>query len=181
MTTAALILAVVALLLALLAWMRASSLSARLETVERDAARRAENLGEQAGAQIETLKQLVAVLAEGGRLSREQVLEGRLWAEVAPRAGVELVQRGGVRLVDVRTKGETATGIIPGALLIPVDELEARLAELPRDGLPTLVYCAGGSRSAAACEFLAQQGYSNLMNLEGGFGAWQGPRQRPVG
>jgi rhodanese-related sulfurtransferase len=42
-----------------------------------------------------------------------------------------------------------------------------------------LIYCAGGGRSAAACEFLASKGYTNLHNLEGGFGAWQGPRARP--
>jgi len=84
-----------------------------------------------------------------------------------------------VRVVDVRTPQETAAGMIPGALRIPVDEIEQRMKELPRDGRRTLVYCAGGSRSAAACEFLSRQGYEELYNLEGGFQSWSGPRAKP--
>lgn len=178
MLSTALILASLALLVALAAWLRASSVKERLDS-GRDDARRGEHAGQDAGAQLETLKQLVAVLAAGGKLTREQVLEGRLWCDVSPAEGARLVERGTLRIVDVRTPGEVAQGIIPGALCIPVDALQARLGELPRDGQPTLVYCAGGVRSAAACEFLAQQGYAQLLNLEGGFSAWPGPRARP--
>ena len=41
-------------------------------------------------------------------------------------------------MLDVRTSAETAGGVIPGAILIPVDELEARVRELPKDGRATL-------------------------------------------
>ena len=179
MEIAALVVAALALLIALAAWAKAGASGARIAEAERDAKRRAENVGEESKRELETLKQLVAVLADGGKLTREQVLEGRLWSDLGPSDGLKLVQQGDVRLVDVRTPAETAGGIIPGALLIPVDQLEARLRELPKDGKRTLVYCAAGGRSAAACEFLASQGYTNLFNLEGGFGAWQGPRARP--
>jgi len=63
-------------------------------------------------------------------------------------------------------------------LLIPVQELPERLSDLPRDGRKTLVYCAGGGRSAAACEMLTREGYANLHNLTGGIGAWGGPIER---
>lgn len=168
-----------ALVVALMALGKASAAGGAAGDAEREARRRADNAGEEARREIETLRQLLAVVASGGRLSRDQVLEGRLWSDVSPSEGKRLFEAGGLRLVDVRTPGETSGGIIPGALLIPVDELEARLRELPRDGAPTLIYCASGGRSAAACEFLSQQGFTNLSNLEGGFGAWPGPRARP--
>jgi hydroxyacylglutathione hydrolase len=72
-----------------------------------------------------------------------------------------------------------AAGIIPGAILIPIDEIETRMKEIPRDGRTTLVYCASGGRSAAACEFLSRAGWGELMNLEGGFSAWNGPKATP--
>lgn len=178
MPIAAIAIAVLALLAALVALGRAAAVKARLEEAERDARRRFDAVGEEAKRELATLKQLVAVLADGGALSGAQVLEGRLWSEVSPPDGAKLVQAGNLRIVDVRTPQETAGGIIPSALLIPIDELEARMGELARDGRTTLVYCAGGGRSAAACEFLASKGYTNLHNLEGGFGAWQGPRAR---
>ena len=79
----------------------------------------------------------------------------------------------------MRTPGEVAAGKIPGALHIPIDDLEARRAEIARDDRTKLVYCAGGGRSAAACEFLSSQGWTNLLNLEGGFQSWTGPVERP--
>jgi len=179
MTIAAIVLAALALLVALVALAKSGGWSARVDEVERESRRRAENAGEEGKRELETLKQLVAVLAEGGKLTREQVIEGRMWSDVSPQNGLKLVQSAAPRIVDVRTPQETAGGIIPGALLIPIDDLEARIKELPRDGKTTLVYCAGGGRSAAACEFLSQQGYTNLLNLEGGFGSWQGARAKP--
>ena len=179
MEIAALAAAGVALLVALIALARVANAAARSEELERDLRRRAENSLDESRREVETLKKVVAVLAEGGKLSREQVLEGRLWSDVSPDQGRRLFEGGELRLVDVRTPQETAGGVIPGALLIPVDDLEARIRELPRDGKRTLVYCAGGGRSAAACEFLTQQGYANLLNLEGGFSSWSGPRVRP--
>ena len=172
-------LAALALVVALVAFVKANGFAARVDEVERDARRRAENAVEETKRELETMKQLVAVLAEGGKLSREQVLEGRMWSDVSPQDGLKLVSSAAPRIVDVRTPQETAGGIIPGALLIPIDDLEARIKELPKDGKTTLVYCAGGGRSAAACEFLSQHGYTNLLNLEGGFGSWQGPRAKP--
>jgi rhodanese-related sulfurtransferase len=107
------------------------------------------------------------------------VLEGRLWRDTSPTDAAQMLARGGVHVIDVRTPAETAAGVIAGARLLPIDELEARLSELPKDGKPMLVYCAGGGRSAAACEFLSAQGFDDLHNLEGGFMAWSGPTSRP--
>lgn len=88
---------------------------------------------------------MVAVLATGGKLTREQVLEGRLWADASAQQGLELVKQG-ARVLDVRTPGETAGRCTRAAPPIPVDQLEARLAELPNDGKQLL--CAAWAARA---------------------------------
>jgi rhodanese-related sulfurtransferase len=172
---AALAIALLALVVALVAKSTASRLRQGIEDARTDARRRAENLQEETREEIERLRRTVSRIAAGEKLSAEMVLEGRLWREASPEDGKRMVAEGGVRIVDVRTPQETSRGIIPGAILIPVQEIEARWKEIPRDGKKTLVYCAGGERSAAACEFLSRQGYSDLFNLGGGFMSWSGP------
>jgi len=75
-------------------------------------------------------------------------------------------------LLDVRQDWEYAEGHVPGARLLPLPELPDKLADLPRDR-PVLAYCRSGRRSAAAAGLLAGQGYE-VMNILGGFSAWQG-------
>ena len=79
-----------------------------------------------------------------------------------------------VVLLDVRTPGEFAssTGHLAGAMLIPVQELEQRAAELePLKDRPILVYCRSGSRSSRAIGMLADKGYKLYM-LDGGITDW---------
>jgi rhodanese-related sulfurtransferase len=176
---AAVAIAVLALFIALAARNTASKLRQGIDDARTDARRRADNLQEEARAELETLRRLVSRMAGGDELTPEMVLEGRLWREASPDEGKKMVAEDGVRLIDVRTPQETSRGILPGALLIPVQNLEERCAEIPKDGKKTLVYCAGGERSAAACEFLSGQGYVNLYNLGGGFMSWSGPTAKP--
>jgi NADPH-dependent 2,4-dienoyl-CoA reductase/sulfur reductase-like enzyme/peroxiredoxin family protein/rhodanese-related sulfurtransferase/TusA-related sulfurtransferase len=70
-------------------------------------------------------------------------------------------------LLDVRTPTEVASGSIPGAFNIPVDDLRARLGELPKDK-ELLVFCAVGLRGYLACRILSQNGYA-CRNLTGGY------------
>ena len=179
MEIAALVVAALSLLAALLALARVGSLSGRTAELEREARRHVEGTANRLEANVNNLRQIVAALAASQPMTREMVLAGQLWHDVDPRKALELVQAGQVNLLDVRTPQETAGGIIPGALLIPLDELEKRLRELPHNGKSTLVYCAGGARSAAACEFLSEKGLGGLMNLNGGFSSWTGPRAKP--
>jgi rhodanese-related sulfurtransferase len=171
--------AVLALIVALVARSTASKLRQGIEDARNDARRRVESSEEETKAELETLRRIVGRMAGGEKLSPEMVLEGRLWSEASPDEGKKMVAEGGLRLLDVRTQQETAQGIITGAVLIPVQELEERFREIPKDGKKTLVYCAGGQRSAAACEFLSRQGYEGLYNLAGGFMSWSGPRAKP--
>jgi len=72
-----------------------------------------------------------------------------------------------VFLLDVRTETEFAEGHIPGAVNIPVDELRARLGELPRDR-PIAAYCQVGQRGYLATRILLQAGLS-ASNVGGGY------------
>ncbi|ATX82148.1 Rhodanese-related sulfurtransferase [Mariprofundus ferrinatatus] len=74
--------------------------------------------------------------------------------------------------IDVRTPEEYADGHIEGARLIPVQELEVRMNEVPKDK-QVYVYCRSGKRSAQAAGILARAGYSNIENVLGGITAWK--------
>jgi len=179
METAALAVAVLALLVALAARSTARAQAQAVEDARAEGRRRTENLREELEQALSVVREHLAQVSEGALVSREMIVEGRVWEDVSPEDGVALVERGGVRLLDVRSPQETAGGVIPGALLIPIEELEERVGELPQDGAPTLVYCAAGGRSAAACEYLSSRGYTGLRNLQGGIGSWSGPVARP--
>lgn len=74
-------------------------------------------------------------------------------------------------LIDVRTPQEFANGHIPGAVNIPVDELRARLNELPRDR-PIATYCQVGQRGYLATRILMQSGFA-AANIGGGYKTYQ--------
>ena len=76
-----------------------------------------------------------------------------------------------VRLLDVRTQPEHDSHRLPGATLIPVQELMGRVAELA-PSQRWFVYCEHGVRSVAACEFLATAGFQDLTNIRGGMAHW---------
>ncbi|MFG3064232.1 rhodanese-like domain-containing protein [Streptomyces sp. NPDC048231] len=76
-------------------------------------------------------------------------------------------------VIDVRTPGEYAGGHIPGALNIPLDQLDRALPDIStaaRHG-EILVVCASGARSEKACRMLAENG-THTATLAGGTGAW---------
>lgn len=72
-------------------------------------------------------------------------------------------------LLDVRTREEFASGHIPGAVCLPVEELSAQTAAkiLPEQTGEVLVYCRSGRRSARAARFLADQGYTAVRDFGG--------------
>lgn len=74
-------------------------------------------------------------------------------------------------LVDVREPSEAQICSIPGAELIPLNQLPERYTELPNDR-ELIIHCRSGMRSARAAHFLKGRGYSNVHNLEGGILAW---------
>lgn len=86
-------------------------------------------------------------------------------------AAAMIRQRPEVYLLDVRTPQEYRQAHLADARLIPIDQIERRIAEIPK-GRPIVVYCAVGSRSAQVFSFLARQGYAEVYNLDGGIVGW---------
>ena len=91
----------------------------------------------------------------------------------------------GRQVLDVRSKEEWDEGHIPGATLLPLPDLAARIAEVvPDPSTPLLVHCFSGARSARAAAYLVGHGYTDVVNLADligrwklAGGAWEEPRQ----
>lgn len=77
-------------------------------------------------------------------------------------------------LLDVRTQEEFANGHIPGALLLPYDEIDQKAAQLlPEKEKEIIIYCRSGRRSAIAKDSLEVLGYTNVKDFSG-MNRWQG-------
>lgn len=82
-----------------------------------------------------------------------------------------------VVVLDVREPAEYAFNRIPGAVSIPLGELESRIHELnPDDDIH--VVCRTGIRSDLACRLLAEKGFKNVKNVEPGMSGWTGPTEK---
>ena len=80
------------------------------------------------------------------------------------------MQQQEVFLIDVRMPNEREVCDI-GGVLMPLPEFGQHLEQIPRDK-PVVLYCKLGGRSMQAAEFLIQQGYEDVWNLDGGILAW---------
>jgi hydroxyacylglutathione hydrolase len=76
-------------------------------------------------------------------------------------------------VVDVRSESEWKQGHIPAAMHVPLGYLTDRLSEIPVDR-KVVVQCQAGARSAIAASVLQRAGRTNVVNLTGGFAAWEG-------
>jgi rhodanese-related sulfurtransferase len=83
----------------------------------------------------------------------------------------QMLDGGGVQLIDVREPHEYSAGHLPGARLVPLATLPTHSAELD-DTKPILFVCAVGQRSALAAEYAAAAGKTNLYSIDGGTDGW---------
>ena len=82
-------------------------------------------------------------------------------------------EAGRARLIDIREPAEHATGVAPGAQLLPMRQLAARLDEIPRDpATPVLLICNTQNRSRATLQALHERGYTHVRYVEGGMSEW---------
>jgi rhodanese-related sulfurtransferase/transcriptional regulator with XRE-family HTH domain len=91
---------------------------------------------------------------------------------IAPREAQEIIQAGGVDVVDVREPHEWATGHIPGARLVPLGQLRADAGGAGL-GPKVLFVCERGGRSAQAAQLAEARGISDVLMLDGGTLAWR--------
>lgn len=91
---------------------------------------------------------------------------------ISPEEAYRLLQSDPrVIIVDVRQPVETASGSVPGAVLIPLTEFGRRMEELPRDR-PILTICRSSHRSPIAARRLKRAGYE-VTNVLGGTMGWR--------
>lgn len=91
--------------------------------------------------------------------------------EVGAVEAKSLSEQQGYFLLDVRTKEEFASFRAERAINIPLHEIEARLAEIPKDQ-ELLVVCRSGHRSQQAISILKKHGYEKTHNVDGGMMSW---------
>jgi hydroxyacylglutathione hydrolase len=91
--------------------------------------------------------------------------------EITAAEASDRLASGDVALLDVRGASEWQAGHVPDVRNIPLGFLRERLGELPVDR-QLVLYCQSGSRSAIAASLLAAHGIANVVNLQGGYGAW---------
>jgi rhodanese-related sulfurtransferase len=81
-------------------------------------------------------------------------------------------QEQGIFLLDVREPDEWAAGHVSGSTLIPLGELEGRVAEVPRDR-EIVVICRSGNRSRHGRDVLLAAGHTRVASMAGGLLAWK--------
>lgn len=75
-------------------------------------------------------------------------------------------------LIDCREQNEWDAGYIDGAILMPKSTIVETYTDLKDKDAEIIVQCRSGKRSMDVCQFLKDEGYTNLTNLEGGILAW---------
>lgn len=95
------------------------------------------------------------------------------WQDVTPQSMLEMLENGDAeskQIIDVREQFEWDYYHLEGSNLIPMNTIPSRMSELD-DTRPIYIVCAHGVRSVAVCNYLEEQGYSNLRNVSGGMAA----------
>ncbi len=102
------------------------------------------------------------------------------YRELTAQEAREMIANISPVILDVRTPGEFRSVHLDEAMLIPLQELQARVDELaPFKDSDILIYCATGNRSTVASKILIDRGFSRIYNLRHGIVDWQ-KRQLPV-
>ena len=117
---------------------------------------------------------LIAIAFASGGLLLWPVLQGAVASGLEPSAAVQLINRQKAVVVDVCEAAEFAAGHIVGAKNIPLNELESRLVgSVKNKGLPLILVCQSGARSARAVAVAKKLGYEQAQSLGGGLVAWK--------
>lgn len=75
--------------------------------------------------------------------------------------------KAGALIVDVRSPEEVSQGMYPGAVNIPIEQVEKRVSEFGAKDRSIVLYCRSGSRASSVKQFLKTQGYTDVTNAGG--------------
>jgi len=135
---------------------------------------------------LQTDQKFLSQVAEDGynrlyvlKVVPETKEKGRTWPHELTNAELALRIENGTApvIVDVREEHEYAASHLPGAVLVPVDQLNQGLAGVAPDA-EVAVICRSARRSDYACQILSQNGWTNVKNVVPGMSAWTGPVQK---
>ena len=118
---------------------------------------------------------LIAIAAvSGGMLLWPLLRKGTGGPWVNTLQATQLMNRDDALVVDLRPAEEFAKGHILGARSIPLAELQRRANELDRHkAKPVILHCGDGNRAGGGVALLRKSGFANVVNLSGGYAAWQ--------
>ena len=102
---------------------------------------------------------------------RQSGLANEFYATGTPAELADSIKTGDVKLIDVRSNDEWNAGHIQQAEHYFLGQLPKKLDKLPRDG-KLVIHCQAGARSAIAVSVLQAAGFRNIVNLAGGYIAW---------
>jgi rhodanese-related sulfurtransferase len=117
---------------------------------------------------------VLIAFVSGGMLIWPMLRRGAGGAWVNTLQATQLMNREDALVIDLRPLPEFAKGHILGAKSVPLAELEKRAGELDKHkAKPVIVHCGDGNRSSSGAALLRKLGFGNVVNLTGGFAAWQ--------
>jgi rhodanese-related sulfurtransferase len=118
---------------------------------------------------------LVMIAAiSGGMLLWPLLRKGAGGPWVNTLQATQLMNRDDAVVVDLRPAADFAKGHILGARSVPLADLEKRAGELDKyKAKPVIIYCNAGNSASAGVALLRRNGFANVVNLAGGYAAWQ--------
>jgi rhodanese-related sulfurtransferase len=117
---------------------------------------------------------IVIAAVSGGMLIWPLLRKGTGGPWVNTLQATQLMNRDDALVVDLRPAAEFAGGHILGARNIPLADLERRAGELDKHkAKPLIVHCGDGNRAGSGAALLRKRGFGNVLNLSGGYAAWQ--------
>ncbi len=94
--------------------------------------------------------------------------------QISTLEATRLMNQGATLVLDVRDAPDFASGHLPRARHIPMQELSKRVEEIGKyKDKPVIVTCRNGARAGAASRFLKRAGFTAVYQLKGGLAAWQ--------
>jgi phage shock protein E len=86
------------------------------------------------------------------------------WKFGGKKVKLKEMLQSGAKIIDVRSRGEFASGHFSGAVNIPLDELSGKVSTIGSKDQAVVVYCASGMRSSSAVGVLKAAGFGNVEN-----------------
>jgi rhodanese-related sulfurtransferase len=116
----------------------------------------------------------VGLAVVSGGMLLWQTIKGSGASQLTPQQATLMMNRDDAVVIDVRDTKDWATGHIPNARHIALDQLEKQLPEIEKlKARPLILNCQMGGRSGTACGTLKKHGFEKVFNLAGGIDAWR--------